>query len=90
MQAVFRENRNAAMIHKEQLEELAFAYANTLVARPRKELEPWQEDYARGFKAGATSMRNSIVEWLRSEQAAQSDSLQCSDDYADEIEKRFL
>ncbi len=41
------------------------------------------------YTAGATSMRDSIVEWLRSEEAAQSDSLQCSDDYADEIERRF-
>lgn len=46
-------------------------------------------DMSRGYQRGAQEMRDSIVEWLRSEEAAQSDSLQCSDDYADEIERRF-
>lgn len=41
------------------------------------------------FKAGANSMRDSIVEWLRSEVIRIDESLQCSDDYAEEIEKRF-
>lgn len=77
------------MIPQKTIEQKAFDYANTLVAKPRRELESWQEDHAKGYTAGASSMRDSIVEWLRSEEAAQSDSLQCSDDYADEIESRF-